>query len=92
MNEDHTRPHLSIPTRSRLQLILFRFARRLNALPFDARVAAVTDKEARLIETRLKAAIKLLNDASPLRSGYSLRDLPRILITPTNNRGERTPR
>jgi hypothetical protein len=61
---------------------------RLAVADFDVRAMMPSSGEADLARERIVAALALIRAASPTRYAYLRRDLPRILIGATHNRGE----
>jgi hypothetical protein len=67
---------------------MFRVSRQLSIPDFDVRALFPSAVEAERIRERLAAALALIHDVAPIRYHHLRRDLPKVLVGATHNRGE----
>ena len=73
---------------SRLQHAMFRTSTRLEVPEFDGRMFLAGNNERGRAAVKLRDALALIHIHSPTRYRHLRRDLPRVLIGLTHNRGE----
>jgi hypothetical protein len=67
---------------------MFRVGRQCHIPNFDVRALFPSAVEAERIRARVAAALALIHDVAPVRYNHLRRDLPKVLVGATHNRGE----
>ena len=79
---------MRLPASARFVRFMFRWSRPLAVADFDVRATLPDTVQELRIRQRLGAALDLVRNHAPLRYAYLQRDLPRILVGPSDALGE----